>query len=959
MPELDALSQLSDWTFSGELRAYQREVLDQVPAGGDSPLHIVAPPGSGKTLLGLLLAMREGAKALVLVPTVTIGEQWLSTAATLTSDASRVSDDPGRIADLTVLTYQRLSVTGDTSPFASLARGIWVDELAAAGSSEADAATFLAALEIDNPHAYARGVRRRAGALRKRAVHQDPERIAGVLHPNAVALLDEIVEAGVRTLILDECHHLLDHWALVIAYLEAKIRRSVGTPRLIGLTATLPSADDGAAFENYSALLGPVDYEVPTPAVVKEGHLAPYRDLVWFTEPIPPEATFIRRHETLLRDLVLRVLSTPDGQKYLESTLQPRHPDDSTAGDLATTRLDRALSTNFSRTRVCAVVLSTIAPDHPLLPRLPTEFRARCTTDDLLTALARFAMDVLLPDPSAREQWNYLRRSLADFGLHLTDRGIRRGRDPIEKLLSHSAAKDHAAGEILRLELEREGSERLRCVIVTDFVEHGNHEGLAGEAAAGAVRTFDLLASDPQTAALSPVLLTSRFLRVSSADAETIASELALLLGDDVTVAGGGGASRDLQTQAGQGKVVAAVSELIRRGRVRVLVGTRGLLGEGWDCPAVNTLIDLTSVASASATQQLRGRTLRLDPAWPTKVAHNWSVTCLIPAHVDLDEPNEMRRLTRKHSHLFGLSYTGGARIVTGLDHALPTRALQLVRRVVDKDPLATIEAVNHLTAQSLASRAQTHSEWRIGQDYVSRERESLAITPQASSLLAPSRVALRAAAPRIFLPSAGIVAATLATASAAGAITTSAPTVAGLAIAGGAAVSFLALGRALTRTLRNQRTPSALPLAAAVAVGRTLRDARRIAQFHDSDVSVRMVTDHLEFSVMGFKADRVKVTDALAELFGPTRTPRFLLEVDRGAFIRSARPDARVYLPVPALIGRRRGDAGRFEDHWATLVGPCSLHELSGASGLAMVSIARSAPLLLAGDEPRARRWG
>jgi superfamily II DNA or RNA helicase len=47
---------LASWRFSGSLRTYQADALDRLPTGSADPLHVVAPPGSGKTLLGLLLA---------------------------------------------------------------------------------------------------------------------------------------------------------------------------------------------------------------------------------------------------------------------------------------------------------------------------------------------------------------------------------------------------------------------------------------------------------------------------------------------------------------------------------------------------------------------------------------------------------------------------------------------------------------------------------------------------------------------------------------------------------------------------------------------------------------------------------------------------------------------------------------------------------------------------------------
>ena len=61
------------WTF----RDYQQKVLDNANKHLlDKKIHIVAAPGSGKTVLGLELIRRLGAPALVLSPSVSIKQQW-------------------------------------------------------------------------------------------------------------------------------------------------------------------------------------------------------------------------------------------------------------------------------------------------------------------------------------------------------------------------------------------------------------------------------------------------------------------------------------------------------------------------------------------------------------------------------------------------------------------------------------------------------------------------------------------------------------------------------------------------------------------------------------------------------------------------------------------------------------------------------------------------------------------
>ena len=143
-----------------------------------------------------------------------------------------------------------------------------------------------------NPGAHARELRRRATSLRRRRCGTPLSRPRSPrwLHDHARALVDHLVAAGVGTVVLDECHHLLDYWAIVLGHLVDRL----DDPLVIGLTATLPEPAEGSRqADTYAALLGPVDLEVPVPAVVREGELAPYRDLLACVEPTPREARWL------------------------------------------------------------------------------------------------------------------------------------------------------------------------------------------------------------------------------------------------------------------------------------------------------------------------------------------------------------------------------------------------------------------------------------------------------------------------------------------------------------------------------------------------------------------------------------------------------------------------------------------------------------------------------------------
>ena len=67
-----------DVGFSSTWRPYQARVLKELEEYlEDDKLHVVAAPGSGKTVLGLEVLRRLNGPTLVLTPTLAIRDQWI------------------------------------------------------------------------------------------------------------------------------------------------------------------------------------------------------------------------------------------------------------------------------------------------------------------------------------------------------------------------------------------------------------------------------------------------------------------------------------------------------------------------------------------------------------------------------------------------------------------------------------------------------------------------------------------------------------------------------------------------------------------------------------------------------------------------------------------------------------------------------------------------------------------
>lgn len=970
-PDLD--TPLAEWRFSGQVRRSQQVILDAV---GDprtredtDPLHIVAPPGAGKTLIGSLLAMKQGHKCLALAPTAMIRHQWARTADNLARgqwgennreqfSGGQVSEDPKNLGDLTALTYQMLSVVAASNPFEDLARHRWADELIEAGRRAGDAETWLTKLQETNRKSYKRGLTRRARMIRRDILREDPTRLEEALHPNARELIDLLAAEGIGTIILDECHHLLDHWALVVHCLVNKLRARGIQPLLIGLTATLPSTEDGDAYDNYSRLLGEVDYELPTPAVVKEGNLAPYRSFAWFVTPTRLEEEFISEHEKRLEELIESTFCSDDGQEFLHEVLQ-------VGEGAAEARLAQAFKEDLVIAEAACRMLRKTFPDDPLTDLFPKSRREKNPADSQIRLLARYALTRVLPDPQRQEEWAQIKGVLVDFGYHLTDRGIRRGRDPIDSIMATTAAKDFGVLEILRLEQEQ--TPHLRAVVVCDFAVHGHQRGVPkGEGAAGqragALRCHGVLAGAQESQWMRPVLVTANRLRVPTMHAPVLAPLLAEILGEELTHEPVEGMEHvsEVSTSVGSARVLAAVSELMERGEVSLIVGTRGLLGEGWDCPAVNTLIDLSGVATSASTQQLRGRTLRLDPNWPRKVAHNWTITCLLEPRVAPGADGDSQRLARKLSMVWGLSLHGSNAIVKGPDHTLGPDHARQVDKFNDPSRKTTLTSVNEECIKSFPPRESTYERWGIGEPYVGVATEYAAIEWERR-LARPFHSGMTFeffALLILFLILVAVVNGADAY------LRTGGNTTAFIVITIFAVVMMAIRGRKELKGLLQGIKQFALPLSAykgvTLAAAKTLANRGEVPEFGASNIRVeelrtkRVVTGYLIGIEGGTDPERAQILNAVEGLFDPISTPRFLLEVGIHD-MKWTRPVAWVtikvmrlfgyksrYFGLPRELGRRREDAQLFAREWNKRVGPCTLHEIQGPQDMALLTTGR-----------------
>jgi superfamily II DNA or RNA helicase len=635
-------------TFKWPWRAYQARVLEAVEAHlVDRRLHVVAAPGAGKTTLGLEVFRRLGRPALVLSPTRGIRDQWIQRLQDFLPESEPFPPEwvSSRLEEpgiLTSVTYQALHQDYRSE---------------AESDEEAEAETEV------------------------------PEK------GDMERLVARMQQAGVGTLILDEAHHLRQEWWKALSALMERLPELT----VVALTATPPYDVTGSEWKNYMTLCGPIDEEISVPELVKSGTLCPHQDFIWMVKPREGERQRLREYDGRVEAFTAQLLQDPVFMDIVTS-----HP---WLGEEVP--VDEVLGCPEEAFGLL-VLMKALGPPCPkqLLSCLDVKVNE-------LPDLNRRWWQVLLFSFLFAPHWQLteeqevyrdeMKKSLRGQALlHRRELRIDHSR-PHRRSLSLSPAKLDAVLEIYREERALRGGD-LRQVVLTDFIRDENlRQAVAEEAQLGAWPVFEHLVRTALPMEQSGMgLLTGRCAVVH----RDRLARLEQLHGESLN-------TRPLPRFEAFVEVVTTgkpptgdFTALLCEGGLQVLVGTRSLLGEGWDAPVINSLILCSYVGSFMLTNQMRGRAIRRDAQVPDKVASIWHVVAVDPDTAS--GWSDLEDLKRKFGTFVGLD-AKGAQICNGLDRTRLPQSRHPITRLPVWDP----EKVNAEMRSRLQNLEKIRADWR------------------------------------------------------------------------------------------------------------------------------------------------------------------------------------------------------------------------------------------------------
>lgn len=625
---------ITDLKFTGTWRNYQARVLcNSWKYLEDGKIHIVAAPGSGKTTLGIELMIRIGEPVLILAPSITIREQWKERIleAFVTEEQKNaakelISQDLKKPADITIATYQALHSA----------------------------------------------MTRYHGELKEKPGDTDEESNLPI-HQELVDFSEfDFVQAmkniGMRVLCLDECHHLRSEWWTALE----NFQKQMGDVRYIALTATPPYDSSPAEWKRYHAMCGEIDEEITIPELVKEGSLCPHQDYIYFNYPTIAEMKAVTEFQEKSKAEMKRLMESPEffqviqGHKLFSGELKGEdmleEPEYLSALLIYMQEKNQTIPASLKR-------LLGIKK----FPKMSEKWM-----EILLRKLLYENPQDFYCSESDRES---LINELKYKGLIEKRKVFFSSSTALEKMLISSQGKAESIVSITEHEYLELGS-NLRMLILTDYIRKEIEKSLGTseevESKLGVLPFFEKLrrfyedkkdVEGPKLGVLCGTIV------IIPADAKEKLVDL-LEKKEPVSVSKvqfsrvGSISEREYVKVTAMGNshfLTRIVTELFAQGAIQVLIGTKSLLGEGWDSPCINACILASFVGSYMLSNQMRGRAIRAMKDNPDKTSNIWHLVCVKPPKIvqkeqkegesDVTVSEDWEMLSRRMEHFLGLDY--------------------------------------------------------------------------------------------------------------------------------------------------------------------------------------------------------------------------------------------------------------------------------------------------------------
>ncbi len=581
----------------------------------DKHLHVVAPPGSGKTVLGLEMVRRLNKKTLILSPTLTIRNQW----------------------------YERMLecfVNGEHS--------------------------IQISFNLKNPDTLTFSTYQSLHSFYKNEMESSDTK-----------LLNFFKNYGIENLLLDEAHHLKKEWWKPLISLKQLPGSTV-----ISLTATPPYDSEANEIANYFKLCGPIDMEIGLPELVKEGNLCPHQDYIYFSKPDEEQIRYIIKYREQIQAFVFWLKADEEFKNFIL-----KHPFYANTENLLEAIYEHPDFYSAMLIYLNSIDIKIPSEKIEILGANPKSITFPSFTYEWIEALLQpLLVDNRKVYNDNETLLNTIEKKLQKIGAFDRQRVNLVGEGNLYRSLSQSPSKLRSIVEITRIESDNLGSS-LRMVVLSDYIRKEYLDFKYGDS----LTEINKMGVVPIFQHLRNTIKNDDTLKLQKSKLAVLTGSLILIhnsVVDELTAKISSNAFTQSilwdteyiiikPTLSGKKQMIHAITQLFEEGLIQVIVGTKSLLGEGWDAPAINTLVLASYVGSFVTSNQMRGRALRINPLKPKKVANIWHLACVDPT--SKIGGADVETLTRRFDAFCGISLEGQPYIQNGISRLEITKTLSEV----------------------------------------------------------------------------------------------------------------------------------------------------------------------------------------------------------------------------------------------------------------------------------------
>ncbi len=509
-----------------------------------------------------------------------------------------------------------------------------------------------------------------------------------------VDIFSTMREFGLKVVCLDEAHHLKNEWQKALEKFISALDKDV---KIISLTATPPYDSEGPEWSRYINICGEIDEEIFVPELVGQNTLCPHQDYIYFNYPTESEVEIFRTYKehALLAveelgklDLFSQVCQTLNAEQNYEALF------------------------SAAKEHIALVTLLRyygFEIDKKLIRELTVKRGLPCFKMPYAETAIQFLLNgELITEEQKAEIVSVLKEHLVYEKKRVTlDLNERLKRALISSVGKLESIKRIASSEALTM------GERLRMLVLTDYIRKENLSKIASAEefnTVNIVSIFETLRRANLNVNIG-VLSGSLVILPKSVDLSDIRHKKEDIADTNYCTVEFAGALH-------QG--VDYIGKLFEEGKIQILIGTKSLLGEGWDSPCINALILASIVGSFVLSNQMRGRAIRIDKNDPEKTANIWHLVTVEPEYLFKDKATERIYahlkedykelhsydydiLKRRFDSFMGPNYTTGT-IESGIER------ITLIKPPYDKNG---IERINEEMLRLSANRSEVKNKWR------------------------------------------------------------------------------------------------------------------------------------------------------------------------------------------------------------------------------------------------------